>query len=258
LVRNIFTSYDFQNIIYLTLVIHFFTYINHIGDAKCNITTTVSAKKVFAIKNPEDSVLTDYIRFVVKYTSMIFGKRKILSEFKKNKNCTLFDVLTPSDEAFAIVIFENNQDKWEGQAKKIMKMDEEEADSVSFDKENEDQSKSPIKKAKWSGVRSGKKNAYLQDNWSEDGKKRYIELGKIIQTCRNLEGDVHKAHVEAWNIYNKKYKFVPVPKSAEVDPDTDIESATTSAISSLGDVMVPKITMVNGKFDFTNVFGCSV
>eukprot|EP00957_Ditylum_brightwellii_P108409 8270282-Ditylum_brightwellii.AAC.1 len=32
-----------------------------IGDAKCNITTTVSARKVFAIKNPQDSVLTDYI-----------------------------------------------------------------------------------------------------------------------------------------------------------------------------------------------------
>ena len=229
-----------------------------IGDAKCNITTTVSARKVFAIKNPQDSVLTDYIRFVVKYTSMIFGKRKILQEFKKNKDCTLFDVLTTSDEAFAIVIFENNQDKWECQAKKIMKIDEEEADSVSFDKENEDQSGSPIKKAKWSGVRSGKKNAYLKDNWSEDGKKRYMELGKIIQTCRNLEGDVHKAHVEAWKNYNKKFNFVPIPKTAENDPETDIDSTATSAVSSLGDLMVPKITMIDGKFDFTNVFGCSV
>ena len=93
---------------FLTFMIHFFSYINNIGDAKCNITTTISAKKVFTIKNPQDSVLTDYIRFIVKYMSMIFGKRKILSEFKNNKNCTLFDVLTPSGEAFAIVILENN------------------------------------------------------------------------------------------------------------------------------------------------------
>lgn len=187
---------------------------------------------------------------------MIVGKRKIIQEFKKNKKCTLFDILSPSDEAFAIVILENNEEKWEGQAKKIMKLDEEEAINESHNKENNEQSNSPVKKARWSGVRSGKKNAYLQDNWSEDGKKRYIELGKMIQTSRKLEGDVHNAHVEAWNIYNKKYKFVPIPKSAEDDPDTDMESATTSALSSFEDLMVPKITVVNGKFDFSNVFEC--
>ena len=192
----------------------------------------------------------------MRYTSVIFGKRKIIQEFKKNKKCTLFDILTPSDEAFAIVILENNKEKWEGQAKKIMKLDEEETMDDSCNKENDEQSNSPLKKARWSGVRSGKKNAYLQDNWSEDGKKRYIELGKMIQTCRKLAGDVHNAHVEAWNIYNKKYKFLPIPKSEEDDQDTDIESATASALSTFEELMVPKITMVNGKFDFTNVFEC--
>ena len=73
-----------------------------------------------------------------------------------------------------------------------------------------------------------------------------------------MEGDVHNAHVEAWNIYNKKYKFVPIPKSEEDDPDTDMESATASAVSSFEDLMVPKITIVNFKFDFFNVFECSV
>ena len=38
-------------------------------------------------------------------------------------------------------------------------MDEEEPDSVSFDKENKDQYKSTIKKEKWSVVCQGKKNA---------------------------------------------------------------------------------------------------
>ena len=140
-----------------------------------------------------------------------------------------------------------------------MKLSEVEANDCG-ENEAEDRSLSPPKKAKWTGVRAGKKNAYLQDNWSEDGKKRYIELGKMIQTSRKSEGDVHNAHVEAWNIYNKKYKFVPIPKSAEDDPDTDMESATTSAttsaLSSFEDLMVPKITVVNGKFDFSNVFEC--
>ena len=79
----------------------------------------------------------------------------------------------------------------------------------------------------------------------------------MIQTCRKMEGDIHNAHVEAWNIYNKKFNFVLIPKSVEDDPDTDVESATASAVSSFDkDLMIPKITMVSGKFDFSNVFEC--
>ena len=93
---------------------------------------------IFGQQEEANAVLTDYIRFIVKYTCMIFGKRKLIQEFKKNKSCTLFDVLTPSDDAFTIVIVENNKEKWDSQVKKIMKMDEEEDNNESHNKENKE------------------------------------------------------------------------------------------------------------------------
>ena len=71
---------------------------------KTDITLTINAKKVFKLTNDQDSALTDYIRFLVRYTTLILGKRKILTEFKKNKDMNIFDMLVPSDEAFAIVL----------------------------------------------------------------------------------------------------------------------------------------------------------
>ena len=47
----------------------------------------------------------------------------------------------------------------------------------------------------------------------------------MIQASR-VSGDVHDAHVDAWKIYNKKHKFVPIAKKR----DTDVE---TSAATSL-------------------------
>ena len=163
----------------------------------------------------------------------------------------IFDVLVPSDEAFAIVLYENNRDKWESQAKKVMMLAEVEANDEFGDKENEEPVLSPTKKPKWTGMHSGKKNQYLQDNWSDDGKKRYYEIGKMIQACR-VSGEVHDAHVEAWNIYNKRHKFVPIPKQRRDNADDETSAAT--ALDSLPELKVPILKMVNGKFDFSDVF----
>ena len=88
-----------------------------LGDMKASITLSLNVKKVFTLKNAEDSALTDYIRFLVQYTSLVVGKRKILSEFKKDKDMNIFDVLVSSNEAFAIVLYKNNRDKWESSKK---------------------------------------------------------------------------------------------------------------------------------------------
>ena len=42
----------------------------------------------------------------------------------------IFDVLVPSDEAFAIVLYENNRNKWESQAKRVVKLAEVEANEL--------------------------------------------------------------------------------------------------------------------------------
>lgn len=223
-----------------------------IGDFKSNITLTLNLNRIFSNKNPEDSTVADYIRFLVRYTSLIIGKRKIVSAFKKQKGIDIFDILLPSDEAFAIVIYENNKEKWESQAKKIMKISEVEANDFG-ENDGEEPSSSPAKKPKWTGVRAGKKNAYLQDNWSESGKKRYQEIGRIIQECRS-SGEVHDAHVAAWNIYNAKYKFAPVPKQASDNTDDETASTTDNTAESMPPLQVPILKMVNGKFDFANVF----
>ena len=50
--------------------------------------------------------------------------------------------------------------------------------------------------------------------------------------------------------------IVPIPKTGEDDTDTDIKSVMTAAVSKFEDMKVPKITKVNDKFDFTNLFEC--
>ena len=110
---------------------------------KTDIMLTINVKKMFKITNAQDSALTDYIRFLVWYTSLVVGKRKILIEFKKNKDMNIFDVLVPSNEAFAVVLYENNRDKWESQAKRVMKLAEVEIKDDFGEKENEEPILSP-------------------------------------------------------------------------------------------------------------------
>ena len=240
-----------SNAILFVISVTFPIKFNSLGDMKASITLSINVKKVFTIKNAEDSALADYIRFLVRYTSLVVGKRKILTEFKKNKDMNIFDVIGPSDEAFAVVLYENNRDKWESQAKKVIKLAEVEANEDFGENENNEPISSPTKKPKWTGMRPGKKNQYLQDNWSDDGKKRYYEIGKMIQACR-VSGEVHDAHVEAWQIYNKRHKFVPIPKQKQDDTDDETSAATT--LDSMPELKVPILKMVNGKFDFSNVF----
>ena len=58
----------------------------------------------------------NYIRFVAYYTSQLIGQRKLEKLFKENLDKSIFDFITVSDEAFAIVILENNKEKWVQQA----------------------------------------------------------------------------------------------------------------------------------------------
>ena len=64
----------------------------------------------------------DYIDFVEYFVSAVIGKKK----YKENKcNKLLSEYASVSDEAYAILIFENNFDRWYDMAKKnITKKDD--------------------------------------------------------------------------------------------------------------------------------------
>ncbi len=56
--------------------------------------------------------------FVANYTCSILGRQRIELFFKENLDKSIFDLITVSDEAFVIILVENNMETWIDQAKK--------------------------------------------------------------------------------------------------------------------------------------------
>ena len=54
-----------------------------------------------------------FLYFLDKYVSKLVGRRELDSYFKSNRNKTLLDRVTPSDIAYAILLFENGADVWD-------------------------------------------------------------------------------------------------------------------------------------------------
>ena len=129
--------------------------------------------------DPNQRCVIDYIKFATTYTSYLVGKRTLIKHLKHNKGASIFDKITPSDEAFAVLVFENNKEVWDEQHEEEMKkrsaaMDDE---AAPFD----DAATGPDrKKPRWTAAQSGCKNVLFQTNWDQEGKERFNALQKIF------------------------------------------------------------------------------
>ena len=133
---------------------------------------------------------------------------------------------------------ENNEVKWSW--------------GTDFGEKEDKYSTFPSTKNKWTVMCPGKRNQLLQDKWGDDGKKRYKEIGKIIQACW-ASGEVHKAHIENWNNCNKRQKCVPIHKQRNKDTDDETAMSEETWLESMPEHKVTILEMVNEKSDFSDV-----
>ncbi len=54
--------------------------------------------------------LSEYVTSVTIYINILIGRQKIEKKFKENKNRSLLDCVTVSDESFAILVHKNNKE----------------------------------------------------------------------------------------------------------------------------------------------------
>ena len=57
--------------------------------------------------------IVPFLYFLDKYVSKLVGRRELDSYFKSNRDKTLLDRVTPSDIAYAVLLFENGADVWD-------------------------------------------------------------------------------------------------------------------------------------------------
>ncbi len=162
----------------------------------------------------------DYITFVANYTCSILGWRRIELFFKKNLDKSIFDILTVSDEAFAIILVEYNTEKWMDQADK-----ERELEENGFIARPNDGSTPEMKKAKWTVALKKRKNLLCVDIWSWEGKDRYNKVGKKLQKIR-ADKSLQQAHVDAWHEWNACINMYPTALSNDQNQETTYDTDT--------------------------------
>ncbi len=90
----------------------------HSGDYLKNITPRIDMNSLECNHSKTKQSIKDYIMFVANYICSILGCWRIKLFFKENLDKSIFDLITVSNEAFAIILVENNTEKWIDQAKK--------------------------------------------------------------------------------------------------------------------------------------------
>ncbi len=189
----------------------------------------------------------DYITFVANYTCCILGWCWIKLIFKENLDKSIFDVLTVSDEAFAIILMENNTEKWTDQADK-----ERELEENGFIAHPNDRSKPKMKKAKWTVTLKKRKNLLYVDNWSQEGKDRYNKLGKKLQKI-HAGKSVHQPHVDAWHEWIACTNMFPTALSNDQNQETTYDADTHGRRNMTNEPAKLPLT-ATGDYDCTQIF----
>ena len=142
---------------------------------------------VFKEENDEDARCYGYVHFMANYVVHTMGRKNLIYALKKNKNSTMFDHLTISDEAWIITMLVNNEDCWihEFESRKIhptAPTNNQRHDDETQNKENEKKKSSP--KPKWTHMQKGDKCQLFRSSWKEEGRQYYAEVYKSIKNER--------------------------------------------------------------------------
>lgn len=176
------------------------------------------------------------------YASEVYGRNAIKLWLKANQDKSVLDKMTPSDLAFALLVFENYHPKWvaeiqdEREQEKNLHLQQQDADH----RDDEEVGRNGRKKKKRKVLTAGmtlqytedpkKKKVYLGNGWKPEGMERYEELqmlfynlmanGEAWQNCK----DGFDLYIEDKKQNDDDHCWVPTYHKQDVD-DTEESSS---------------------------------
>ncbi len=235
-------------------IIYFIVYVP-LRDYLRNVTPSVDLGALASDCHKTKATIQDYNVIVGNYATCLLGCHWLELFFKENLEKSIIDTLTVSDEAFMIIILENDWDKWVDEAQRYQKADKDGANLDVLDhqeneqeqegntyRENHDDTTDTAsaassvpkkKKAKWTKALTRRKNVQYVDNWTQVGKDWYKKVGRCLAKI-------------TWHDINKKTIIYPTPKKhlANVDKLT-IKMSTVWPTQHLCCQNYPSLQLVN-------------
>ena len=128
-----------------------------------------------------------YITFAKKYVSVMVGQRKLNAFYKKYPMKTLFNKIDLSDEAFAMLVVNNNQKLWYEQYHESQNGEDKDylevAQEMSEHEEGDTNETTMKTQPEWMGQKAVTKNKYLvSTGWSDEGMTYYNRMVEKFTT----------------------------------------------------------------------------
>lgn len=207
---------------------------------KCENNGEVFGDNLLDYQDIDIEELMCYMNIALRGTSNIRFKEKMFYE-------KLSDAITISEEAFAVLAFENSFKRWmfmvkselnpsrEGQENEI---DNREDDNLDGNNTNDDGNKVPSVLYQTNVIRKKDKKKTV-GKWTDKGYKRYNDLLSLVRESRNsewrkdFEDDLQKRYIEKADgklkAYKKRLKIKDAmlkPKRAKVAPQNMFDVMT--------------------------------
>ena len=107
-------------------------------------------------------------RFIDKYVTKFYGSRHITSWVAKNKNKTIFDLITMSDLAYSVAVIENGHEIWDQIAEAAESQDSSVEEGMRALRELREGGAPPKKTPKFT-KKAGKKREFNMSGWTQEG-----------------------------------------------------------------------------------------
>ncbi len=145
--------------------------------------------------------------FIDKYVTKFYGSRHITSWVAKNKNKTIFDLITMSNLAYSVAVIENKHEIWDQIAEEAESQDSSVEEGMMALRELREGGTPPKKTPKFT-KKAGKKREFNMSGWTQEGivlyKKVWDRWKSLSQ--ENKDGCWEKLKAE-WIVYVKDYKW---------------------------------------------------
>ncbi len=192
----------------------------HTGDYLKNLTPSIDLNSLERNSLKTKQSIKDYITFVANYICSTIRRQRVELFFKENLDKLIVDLITVSNDAFAIILVEDDTEKWIDQAKKERDLKEN-----GFIARQPNREPVEMKSAKWTVALNKRKKFLYVDNWSREGKNRYNKVKKKLQKIRVIKS-IHKAHVKAWHEWDAHTNIYPTAWSQNKSDGENYDPAT--------------------------------
>jgi hypothetical protein len=107
-------------------------------------------------------------RFIDKYVTKFYGSSHITSWVAKNKNKTIFDLITMSGLAYSVAVIENGHEIWDQIAVAVESQDSSIEEGMRALRELREGGAPPKKTPKFT-KKAGKKREFNMSGWTQEG-----------------------------------------------------------------------------------------